>query len=108
MSASVPVQYDAAVLLSRAIRRLARHAGFPVRIAEVAARDWWSATFTGLAQTIILIGPKTPDFMSWLKTLGEAEFSFREHVVADLLVVAITDEPEGRRVVLRALTLTGV
>ncbi len=107
MSASIPVEYDAVILLSRAIRRMARQAGFAVRIADVAARDWRSATFDGLSQTIVLIGPAVPKFTAWLRTLNEVEFSLRGHVVADVQLFMVSDVEEGRRVVLHALTLEG-
>ena len=77
---------DPAVLLFRAVARRAPGNGHAIRLGDVRARPWASATFEGERVKIELHGVEPG--AAWLADLPEAELKVRGHYVADLVVHA--------------------
>jgi hypothetical protein len=94
---------DAGTLLVRALRTMG--AAFDIRILSIAGRPWSSATFTGTRYVVKLAAPAVPGLRSWIRTLPEADFALRGHLVADLSVDAIETIDDERRATLTILTL---
>ena len=105
------VTSDATSALLRAIRqRIGAGAGF--RLEEIKSRTWASATFVGARHelTFSLGGADAArEADAFLVGLEVAEFRLRGHILADIALVARTDEEAGDdprvRIALEALTV---
>jgi len=99
---------DATTALLRAVRM--RFAGLQIVIEEIRSRSWASATFAGARHELTFRiegeGAGAASRM-FLETLTEAEFELRNHILADIALVADErlDCGNGVRISLEALTV---
>ena len=80
---------DVDALLRRAIERDADGHAVELRIVWSDMTRWASATFTGARHELGLTGPSSATAEAWLRALPEADLRMRDHLVADLKVVAV-------------------
>lgn len=80
---------DIGVVVDQAVLASAARAGCTANITASGWRRWASATFVGARHciTVELLPEAAAD--AWLTGLREAEFFLRDHLVADLAVVAV-------------------
>ena len=99
---------DATTALLRAVRL--RFTGLEMVIEEIRSRSWASATFAGARHELTFrIEGEGADAAAelFLATLTEAEFELRNHILADIALVA-DERPDGGnrvRISLEALTV---
>lgn len=96
---------DAAAMLTGAIDRRARRAGFPVEQLRVASSRWASATFSGARHQMTIAAMPDAALDRWLAALPDADFSLRGHLVADLAVTAVRHAPARVEIDLEILTV---
>lgn len=95
---------DAGTLLERALLRQAVQAGIDLSIVSASWTRWASATFVGARHDLLLSAAPSPALDAWVADLPEADFTLRDHLVADLTVESRTRI--GDRVELRIGVLT--
>ena len=99
---------DATTALLRAVQL--RFGGLHVVVEEIRSRSWASATFAGARHelTFRIEGENAGEAAdTFLATLTEAEFELRNHILADVALVAeerLEDE-NSVRISLEALTV---
>lgn len=96
---------DVATLLERAVLESARAAGCPLALHASAMTRWASATFTGARHLLSLAGEASLELDAWLTALPEAEFALRDHLVADLILLAIKLDDGSVTMTLEVLTV---
>ena len=77
-------------------------------LEETSSRDWASVTFTGARHKMALRieGPDAGERADrFCNRLDAAEFELRGHVVADIVLAAREEIPEGIRLRIEALTV---
>ncbi|UZK70934.1 hypothetical protein OKW76_07920 [Sphingomonas sp. S1-29] len=77
---------DAATLLERALA--AQMAAFGGTIVESDCVRWASATFVGARHRLVLAGNDGAPARDWLAALPEADWTLREHLVADVRLIS--------------------
>ena len=83
---------DVATLLERAVLESARAAGCPLVLRASEMTRWASVTFTGAKHLLNLEGQASPALDAWLLSLPETEFTLRDHLVADMVLLAVKRE----------------
>lgn len=83
---------DVATQLERALLGSARAAGCPLVLRASEMTRWASVTFTGAKHLLSLEGEASPALEAWLAALPEAEFALRDHLVADMVLLAVKRE----------------
>jgi hypothetical protein len=96
---------DVATLLERALLESARAAGCPLALRASAMTRWASVTFTGAKHLLALAGDGSPELDAWLAALPETEFALRDHLVADLILLAIKREDGSVTMTVEVLTV---
>lgn len=77
-------------LLERALCTTAERARAEIAITEHRATEWHSATFSGMRHEIAVTAPSSAPLDQWLEGLSEAELPVAGHLVADMVVVAVS------------------
>lgn len=66
---------------------------------------WASATFVGARHTLWLQAVAGATLDRWLADVPEAEIALRDHLLADLVITAVTRTDGVARITIEALTL---
>ena len=88
------------VLLERALI-----AGAEIAITDRRAREWHSATFSGMRHEIAGEGTTSAALDRWLEGLAETDLPIAGHIVADIAVSEIHRDPARTHFRLEALTV---
>jgi hypothetical protein len=96
---------DAGARLERALLASAAGAGCVVTIVDATWVRWASATFTGARHTLWLQATTGEALDRWLAEVPEAEIALRDHLLADLVVTAVTRIDGMAQITVEALTL---
>lgn len=96
---------DAATLLERAVLAEAARGGLTLRVTAATARRWASATFVGARHLLTVEGEWDDRVPDWLRDLADADLPLRGHLVADLIVAALTRTDARFTAAIEALTL---
>lgn len=97
---------DVGTLLVRALYRDSVAAGCPLEIVDSDWFRWASATFNGARHAMRWNAAPSATLDAWLATLPEADIVFRGHLLADIVVAAVTRSAENVRIEIEALTVT--
>lgn len=92
-------------LVTRNVEQAARRYGCGVRVQSVQSTRWASATFNGERHRLQASAAPSPALDKWLAELGDADFSIRGHLVADIHVRSIQRAAELVGIELEVLTL---
>ena len=96
---------DIGTLLVRALYRLSCAAGCPLEIVESDWVRWASATFNGARHVMVWRAVPSAALDDWLAALPEAEVALRGHLLADIVVAAVTRTADEARIEIAALTV---
>ena len=96
---------DVGTLLVRALYRDSVGKGCPLEIVTADWVRWASATFVGARHAMTWTAAPGPALESWLTGLPEAEWDLRGHLVADVIVQAVTRTPTSVGIEIEALTV---
>lgn len=97
---------DIGTLLVRALYRLSCTAGCPLEIVESDWVRWASATFSGARHAQVWCAAPSAALDDWLAALPEADVVLRGHLLADIVVSAVTRTADTVRIEIAALTVT--
>lgn len=96
---------DGVARLARALVADARAAGVTATVETASERPWASVTYSGARHRLTLTAGDAPGLAGWIAALPEAELAVRGHLVADLVVEAVTVADGVATVVTEVLTL---
>ncbi|AJP72938.1 hypothetical protein [Sphingomonas hengshuiensis] len=91
--------------LRRALARSAELAGAPIAVGADRVARWSSGTFEGGRHVVELHGAYGPAMDAWLGGLGDTELRIPGHLVADLVVSAVSSAGGRTDATLEALTV---
>ena len=96
---------DAGTLFLRALRAQASVEGLRIAIRSIATRPWASATFVGTRHGLVVDAQTDTGLDRWIAALPEVEWAIRGHLVADLVVDAVTITDDGATILIAVLTI---
>lgn len=81
-------------------------AGAPgVCVTARRSTRWASITFTGARHALSLAAPASPAVEQWLADLPDANFTVPGHLIAEVVIKAVTATPERLTAEIEVLTL---
>jgi hypothetical protein len=96
---------DLTTQLERALLTSADAAGCRLVVQTSEMRRWASVTFNGTHHSLTLTADASPALDAWLEALPEADFTLRDHLVADLVLLAVKHEDGAVVMILEVLTV---